>query len=63
MACPCVPLQTCDTDVVTHSDDVDARRAEWVRRQQRLRRTRDLGLLLLALGVLLLAYVALLATG
>jgi hypothetical protein len=47
---------------VTQSDDLNARRAEWLRRQQRVRRTRDFGLLLLALGVLVLAYVALLAS-
>jgi hypothetical protein len=48
---------------VTESDNLTAGRAEWLRRQQRRRRTRDFGLLLLALGVLVLAYAALLASG
>ncbi|MBW3648186.1 MAG: hypothetical protein M4D85_02420 [Actinomycetota bacterium] len=42
-------------------DDVEARRAAWQRQQRRVRRSRDLGLLVLALGVLVLVYVALVA--
>jgi len=42
-------------------DDVQARRAAWERQQRRVRRSRDLGLLVLALGVLVLIYVALVA--
>ncbi len=34
-------------------------RQEWEKRQRRMRRLQDLGLLLLALGVLVLAYIAL----
>lgn len=45
------------------TEDLEARRAEWQRQQKRSQRLRDLGLLVLALGVLLLAYVTLLATG
>ena len=41
-------------------DDPEVRRAEWHRQQARVRRRRDLGLLVLALGVLVLVYVALL---
>jgi len=44
-------------------DDLEARRAAWQRQQRRVRRGRDLGLLVLALGVLVLIYVALLASG
>ncbi|MCW2714907.1 MAG: hypothetical protein JWN88_1954 [Frankiales bacterium] len=43
--------------------ELEARRVEWERRQKKAQRLRDLGLLVLALGVLLLAYVTLLATG
>ena len=42
-------------------DDVHAARAKWERQQRRVRRTRDLGLAVLALGVVVLAYAALLA--
>lgn len=44
-------------------DDLEARRAQWRRQQTRVRRSRDLGLLVLALGVLVLVYVALLVSG
>jgi hypothetical protein len=37
----------------------DEQRAAWERRRRRLRRAQDLGLALLALGVLVLAYLAL----
>lgn len=43
--------------------DLERRRAEWERRQRRLRRAQDAGLVVLTLGVLLLAYVALVASG
>lgn len=43
--------------------DLEAQRAAWERRQKKLRRAQDLGLLILTLGVLLLAYVALVASG
>lgn len=43
-------------------DDPEARRAAWQRQQRRVRRSRDLGLLVLALGVLILVYVALVAS-
>jgi hypothetical protein len=43
--------------------DLERRRAEWERRQRRLRRAQDIGLVVLTLGVLLLAYVALVASG
>ena len=43
--------------------DLEARRAAWQRRQKRLRRAQDIGLIVLTLGVLLLAYVALVAAG
>jgi len=48
---------------VDEIDEFETRRAEWERQQKRAQRLRDLGLLVLALGVLLLAYVTLLATG
>jgi hypothetical protein len=43
--------------------EAERRRAEWERRQKRLRRAQDIGLVILTLGVLLLAYVALVASG
>ena len=43
--------------------DLVRRRAEWERRQRRLRRAQDAGLVVLTLGVLVLAYVALVASG
>jgi hypothetical protein len=43
--------------------DLEQRRAEWERRQRKLRRAQDIGLVVLTLGVLLLAYVALVASG
>jgi len=43
--------------------EIEAGRLEWERRQKKAQRLRDLGLLVLALGVLVLAYVTLLATG
>jgi hypothetical protein len=43
--------------------DIERRRAEWEQRQRKLRRAQDAGLVVLALGVLLLAYVALVASG
>jgi hypothetical protein len=43
--------------------DREAARAAWEQRQKRLRRAQDLGLVVLTLGVLLLAYVALVASG
>jgi len=46
---------------VDDRDDDASRRAAWQRQQQRVRRGRDFGLLVLTLGVLLLAYVAILA--
>lgn len=55
--------RTCHTVEVTQGNDLDAQRADWQRRQQRTRRLRDFGLLLLTLGVLVLVYVALLASG
>ena len=45
------------------NSDLAMRRVEWERQQRRVKRSRDLGLLLLALGVLVLVYVALLASG
>jgi hypothetical protein len=48
---------------VDEPDDVEGRRAAWERQQRRVRRGRDLGLLVLALGVLVLVYVARLASG
>lgn len=53
---------TCKTVPVADSDDLGTGRAEWLRRQRRVRRARDFGLLLLTLGVLVLVYVALLVT-
>ena len=44
-------------------EEFETRRAEWERQQKRAKRGRDLGLLVLALGVLILVYVALLASG
>ena len=49
--------------VTADEHDLEARRVEWERRQKRLRRAQDIGLVVLALGVLLLAYVALVASG
>jgi hypothetical protein len=43
--------------------DLERRRLEWERRQRRLRRAQDAGLAVLTLGVLLLVYVALVASG
>lgn len=43
--------------------DLERQRAAWERRQKRLRRAQDIGLVTLTLGVLLLAYVALVASG
>lgn len=43
--------------------DPEAQRAAWEARQKRLRRAQDIGLIILTLGVLLLAYVALVASG
>jgi len=37
----------------------DDRRLDWERRRRRVRRTQDIGLALLALGVLVLVYLAL----
>jgi protein-tyrosine phosphatase len=53
----------CHTPRVDDVDDLEARRTEWRRQQARVRRSRDLGLLILALGVLVLVYVALLVSG
>ena len=44
-------------------EDIESRRDQWRRQQARVRRGRDLGLLVLALGVLILVYVALLVSG
>lgn len=57
--------RACHTPGVdAHKDDeLQRRRLEWERRQRRLRRTQDFGLLLLTLGVLVLAYAALVASG
>ena len=44
-------------------NEMEAGRLEWERQQKKAQRLRDLGLLVLALGVLVLAYVTLLATG
>jgi hypothetical protein len=44
---------------VDDSDDRERRRQEWQRRQRGLRRVQDVGLALLALGVLVLVFVAL----
>jgi hypothetical protein len=49
--------------VTGDQDDHEAARAAWESRQKRLRRAQDLGLVVLALGVLVLAYVALVASG
>lgn len=49
--------------MIEESSDLQVRRREWERRQRRLKRARDLGLLLLLLGVLALVYVALLQSG
>lgn len=43
--------------------ELERRRQEWERRQRRLRRAQDAGLVVLTIGVLLLAYVALVASG
>lgn len=43
--------------------DLEQRRLEWERRQKKLRRAQDAGLVVLTVGVLLLAYVALVASG
>ncbi len=40
-------------------DDFERQRLEWKRGQRKLRRIQDLGLLLLALGVLVLPYAVL----
>ncbi len=45
------------------ADDLERRRTEWERRQRRLRRAQDIGLLILTVGVLVLAYAALAASG
>lgn len=45
--------------VTAGEDDAARRREEWERRQKRMRRLQDLGLLLLGIGVLVLAYIAL----
>lgn len=42
----------------THPDE-HAKHVEWERRRRRVRRTQDMGLAVLALGVLVLAYLAL----
>ena len=55
-------MWTCETPGVDDIDDREARRAAWQRQQRRVRRGRDLGLLVLALGVLILVYVALVAS-
>jgi lipopolysaccharide/colanic/teichoic acid biosynthesis glycosyltransferase len=44
---------------VDDSEDVEHRREEWQRRQRGVRRVQDVGLALLALGVLVLVFVAL----
>jgi len=49
--------------VDAEQNDLERRRAEWERRQRKLRRAQDIGLVVLTLGVLLLAYVALVASG
>lgn len=41
----------------------EQQRAAWERRQKKLRRAQDVGLLVLTLGVLVLVYVALVASG
>jgi hypothetical protein len=48
---------------VDDRDDFELQRQEWQRRQRRLRRTQDVGLLLLTVGVLVLVYVALVTRG
>lgn len=48
---------------MTDDHDLEAQRAAWERRQKTLRRAQDVGLVVLTLGVLLLAYVALVASG
>jgi hypothetical protein len=50
-------------DLETRRAEAERRYAQWVRRQRALRRAQDAGLAVLTLGVLLLAYVALLASG
>jgi hypothetical protein len=49
--------------VTADEHDLETQRAAWLQRQRRLRRAQDIGLVVLALGVLLLAYVALVASG
>ena len=53
----------CQTPRVDETDDLEARREAWRRQQRRARQGRDLGLLLLALGVLILVYVTLVVSG
>ena len=57
---PVREAQICHTSRVDDVEDLEKRRAAWRRQQARVRRGRDLGLLVLALGVLVLVYVALL---
>ena len=51
-------MPDCRVDTVSDMGPDDTR-IEWERRRRRVRRTQDIGLALLALGVLLLAYLAL----
>ena len=48
---------------VARPADLERRREEWERRRRRLRTAQNVGLAVLAIGVLLLAYVALVASG
>jgi hypothetical protein len=57
------PPPTCQSPPVDEIEDLEARRAAWQRQQQRARRERGFGLLVFALGVLVLVYVALVASG
>lgn len=49
--------------MTSDAPDPRAEHEAWLRQQRRLRRLQDLGLVVLTLGVLLLAYVALVASG
>lgn len=49
--------------VTLDAPDPRAEHEAWLRRQKKLRRAQDAGLVVLTLGVLLLAYVALVASG
>lgn len=56
---PAAVLDATLPDVAVEGDDAREQRARWDRRQKRLRRLQDLGLVLLGIGVLVLAFIAL----